>query len=315
MTSIFGPLEQFVAAVVIIGLALQAPPAFWTSGPTFVPASSNATLPASSRGALTEAVPRGTTQHSMLAFLNELLPGTDGWHVNPITLALIGMGINIAYSLIPVDLICRLKESWHVFWPPWQNRSQPSTNTHASPRESPENDRPRKSKTSTEDKPGKSESGEVAERPRKKEAPKENDPSAEKEAMARGKAKQRKDQKLQQKPGEQEGDQEKSEAKKEKKREKEEVEGSEKPKAKDRDKERARREAAKAASAERSREAEADDGNGTTEDKVAEEPLISSRENLTHSERAPRVKTSESKSFSTSEKLKSDSKAKTSSEG
>ena len=55
--------------------------------------------------------------------LLDTLPEDVTWHINPISLALIGMTLYLGFALVPSDQKSRLKASWILFWPPWQDRS------------------------------------------------------------------------------------------------------------------------------------------------------------------------------------------------
>nr|XP_031859142.1 uncharacterized protein CI109_005492 [Kwoniella shandongensis]KAA5526214.1 hypothetical protein CI109_005492 [Kwoniella shandongensis] len=49
------------------------------------------------------------------------------WGINPITILIILLTLNFVNSFVPPDLKKRLRDSWNVFWPPWQDRSAPKS--------------------------------------------------------------------------------------------------------------------------------------------------------------------------------------------
>ena len=58
----------------------------------------------------------GTTLESIMRNFSSL-------SINPINVALGIMSTSLTFTLIPQDLIQRLKTSWDIFWPPWQHRT------------------------------------------------------------------------------------------------------------------------------------------------------------------------------------------------
>lgn len=64
------------------------------------------------------------TGHRWLDILLNLFP--PSYRPNPITIALLIMLMSLLIHIAPNGFIRRMKESWVVFWPPWQDRSTPS---------------------------------------------------------------------------------------------------------------------------------------------------------------------------------------------
>jgi hypothetical protein len=66
------------------------------------------------------------TGHTLLDLIHSLVP-------SPIVISLIILLISVLIHLIPAHLFRRVKHSWDIFWPPWQDRSTPPpTNSSAS---------------------------------------------------------------------------------------------------------------------------------------------------------------------------------------
>ena len=106
----------------------QVPPVAAPVNDTSVPISNDTT--ASTGLAPPEPADTG---HFWLDFLLSLLP--PSYRPNAITIALIIMLISLLIHIVPAGFFHRLKESWLVFWPPWQDRSAParfSSSTHIS---------------------------------------------------------------------------------------------------------------------------------------------------------------------------------------
>lgn len=97
---------------------VPAPPAVEVdvTSPSLLNSTANQTMPG---GAQTVS-----TGYAWLDLLLDLLP--PAVRPNPVTLALVLMLINLMWLIAPPDLVRRLKESWDVFWPPWQDRARPS---------------------------------------------------------------------------------------------------------------------------------------------------------------------------------------------
>ncbi|OCF45030.1 hypothetical protein I317_01081 [Kwoniella heveanensis CBS 569] len=125
---LFGPLEQAVAAIVIVGLAMQAPPTLWAPPPPPViapviingtaqpsPPSEQLTSPMPPSKALPLDGPQGVFD----------LPASA--KIDPINIVIVLLVLNLIGMLIPEELRKRFKESWDLFWPPWQDRSAPSS--------------------------------------------------------------------------------------------------------------------------------------------------------------------------------------------
>ncbi|WWC98913.1 hypothetical protein V866_005807 [Kwoniella sp. B9012] len=120
---LFGPLEQLVAAIVILGLAMQSPPPFWTP-PVLPPIIMNNTdipPPALSPGLIPERhLATISTGNVLLNRIHEHLPA---WlQISPINIAIVLLAVNLGIMMMGDDLRRRLKESWDLFWPPWQHR-------------------------------------------------------------------------------------------------------------------------------------------------------------------------------------------------
>jgi hypothetical protein len=161
---LFGPLEQMIVAVVITGLGEwnlarrlmvamnpgllpqmrpQIPAAFPIQGvPVYhpqVPA-----LPPPSRSPVTQPPPvavnitalainetslgsiPSSTGHPLL----DLLPS---WRPNPIVISLVILLISVLIHLIPRHVFRRVKHSWVIFWPPWQDRTNPPQASRSGP--------------------------------------------------------------------------------------------------------------------------------------------------------------------------------------
>jgi len=151
---LFGPLEQMIVAVVITGLGTHGYvtelkpamnpgllPQFRPQMPVGMPIqpvpvyhqqesalSSTPPLPvhvtrhidvnATSVGgnATSLETTAAGTDHTLLDFL-------PSWRLNPIVVSLIILMISVAIHLVPSHLFQRVKHSWDIFWPPWQDRS------------------------------------------------------------------------------------------------------------------------------------------------------------------------------------------------
>ena len=143
---LFGPLEQAVAAVVIIALgelqryalraitdviaALQTPPNLWSQT-----SSPNAGSGRADTDSNSSSIQHGPclSQSPLENLLHQLKDTLDQYSPSPPTFALIALLINLAILLIPADLRRRLKSSWKLFWPPWQQRIHPPPTTEKSP--------------------------------------------------------------------------------------------------------------------------------------------------------------------------------------
>ncbi|TYJ54654.1 hypothetical protein B9479_004688 [Cryptococcus floricola] len=58
---------------------------------------------------------------SLLGILKSFLD--DTWHPDPMTIGIILLALNLVKGLVPDGMMKRLKTSWDLFWPPWQDRS------------------------------------------------------------------------------------------------------------------------------------------------------------------------------------------------
>jgi hypothetical protein len=65
------------------------------------------------------------TGHTLLDLIHSLTP-------NPIVISLIILLISVLIHLIPAQLFRRVKHSWDIFWPPWQDRSTPLSSSRSS---------------------------------------------------------------------------------------------------------------------------------------------------------------------------------------
>jgi hypothetical protein len=81
---------------------------------------------ASIRNDTSPGSPSTSAGHSLLDLVHSLTP-------NPIVISLIILLISVLIHLIPAHLCRRLKHSWNIFWPPWQDRSTPSASSRSAP--------------------------------------------------------------------------------------------------------------------------------------------------------------------------------------
>lgn len=105
---------------------MQGPPGFWVASSRAIPqqsfdsqknSSQNTTAASNSPTSLDLPFVSLSSMYDHLKHLvEEHLP-------SPLTVALIVMVLNLALMLIPVEIKTRLKASWDLFWPPWQDRS------------------------------------------------------------------------------------------------------------------------------------------------------------------------------------------------
>ena len=151
---LFGPLEQMIVAVVITGLGTHAfvtelmpamnpglLPQFRPQMPVGMPIQS---VPVyhQQESALSSTPPQpvhvtrhidvnATSVGGNATSLETTAAGTDhtlldflpSWRLNPIVVSLIILMISVAIYLVPSHLFQRVKHSWNIFWPPWQDRS------------------------------------------------------------------------------------------------------------------------------------------------------------------------------------------------
>ncbi|WVW79755.1 hypothetical protein I302_101725 [Kwoniella bestiolae CBS 10118] len=121
---LFGPLEQLVAAVVILGLAMQAPPPFWYP-PMNPPIIFNSTVLPPSLGTGLSPAPDSSSKSTGNALLDRLYKHLPEWlQMSPVNFALLLMIGNVGMLMVGDDLRRRLRESWDLFWPPWQDRTR-----------------------------------------------------------------------------------------------------------------------------------------------------------------------------------------------
>lgn len=119
---------------------MQTPPDFWSG--SIDPQTSNNSNTAghmADNGTATRQVdplqaaslPNLTSLPALWQYLRSVV---ERYLPSPMTLALIGMVLNLLVMLIPGHLKSRLKTSWDLFWPPWQDRSASVPNTTESER-------------------------------------------------------------------------------------------------------------------------------------------------------------------------------------
>lgn len=121
---------------------MQAPPNLWSEAPVdpsrSTPSSNETSTTSTSVdipavvkdvSSLAQATDPVTLMTTIQPLLKRLTP-------DPLTLVTIALVINVVVMLIPRSLKNRLKTSWNLFWPPWQDRT-PNTE-----RPAPDADRP-----------------------------------------------------------------------------------------------------------------------------------------------------------------------------
>ena len=102
---------------------MQPSPALWSIQPKY-PDLGNGTGSSSLYTTPGENLAsRSGTRKTVYNILLDALSEDAAWHLDPITLALVGMTLYLGFALIPSDFKRRLKASWKLFWPPWQHRS------------------------------------------------------------------------------------------------------------------------------------------------------------------------------------------------
>ena len=118
---------QFPAPIPVpVGIPIYQPQAAAIPAP-LVPISQQAeveTTP-SLRNDTTPGSASTGTGHTLLDLIHSLTP-------NPIVISLIILLISVLIHLIPAHLFRRVKDSWDIFWPPWQDRSTPSSSSRSS---------------------------------------------------------------------------------------------------------------------------------------------------------------------------------------
>ncbi|WVF66819.1 hypothetical protein IAT40_001561 [Kwoniella sp. CBS 6097] len=119
---LFGPLEQAVAAVVIIGLAMQAPPALWAPPPP-PPPPPQVIAPVIINETTRSPPPLG--RRGLSPPPPNIQQGADNpsFEFNPINLVIVLLVLNLVVMTISEEQKRRLRESWDLLWPPWQDRS------------------------------------------------------------------------------------------------------------------------------------------------------------------------------------------------
>ncbi|WWC59971.1 uncharacterized protein I303_102534 [Kwoniella dejecticola CBS 10117] len=117
---LFGPLEQMVVAIVILGLAMQPPPLYWTQPFDLPPPS----LPQKINDTASQIKHTPDTAMSTgIAILDYLYTYLPTWlQISPINVALLLMFLNVGILLVDDKTKQRLRQSWNLFWPPWQHR-------------------------------------------------------------------------------------------------------------------------------------------------------------------------------------------------
>jgi len=66
------------------------------------------------------------TGHTLLDLVHLLIP-------NPIVISLMILLVSVLIHLMPTHLFRRVKHSWDIFWPPWQDRSSPPPSSRTTP--------------------------------------------------------------------------------------------------------------------------------------------------------------------------------------
>jgi hypothetical protein len=87
-----------------------------------------------------------STGRSVLDLIHSFIP-------NPIVISLIILLISVLIHLIPAQLFRRVKHSWDIFWPPWQDRKPPppTSSTESSSRSAPDDvPKPKEAKSSAQ---------------------------------------------------------------------------------------------------------------------------------------------------------------------
>ena len=153
-------MEQVAAAVVILFLgtlpafppmltvpAMQTPPIFWvaTDDPTVPADSSNTTNIDETPLRLPQRpLPHANVLDQLQLAISDLLP-------TPMTMALLMLLSHIALMLVPPKLKHRIRESWNLFWPPWQHRAHHNEEPTAIQMSSASRSRTESAKESTKD--------------------------------------------------------------------------------------------------------------------------------------------------------------------
>ena len=153
-------MEQMIVAVAITGLGRSLPrqrlmvamnpgllPEFRPQFPAPIPAPVGIPIYQQQAPALPAPpipVPQQVVVNSTASLRNDTTPGSTStstghsfldlvhsWTPNPIVVSLIILLISVLIHLIPAHSLRRVKDSWDIFWPPWQDRSttQPASRT------------------------------------------------------------------------------------------------------------------------------------------------------------------------------------------
>jgi hypothetical protein len=111
---------QFPAPIPVpVGIPIyQQQAAALPTPPVPIPQQAEVETTPSLRNDTTPGSTSASTGHSLLDQIHSLTP-------NPIIISLTILLISILIHLIPAHLFRRVKDSWDIFWPPWQDRSQP----------------------------------------------------------------------------------------------------------------------------------------------------------------------------------------------
>lgn len=99
--------------------ALPAPP-------SPVPQQVKVNTTASSMNDTTTGSTSTGTGHTLLYLVHLLIP-------NPIVISLMILLVSVLIHLMPTHLFRRVKHSWDIFWPPWQDRSSPPPSSRTTP--------------------------------------------------------------------------------------------------------------------------------------------------------------------------------------
>lgn len=148
---LFGPLEQAVTAVVILSLgtygqneAASKLTCAAMQGRSTQPAPSHIPPRAGMHTNSTTGQPPAASVSAEVASTLIGLVSDMASNIDTATLALLALVANLLLMTMSEDLKCRLKESWNLFWPPWQDRThtsshRPATATSVVPEGSTEN--------------------------------------------------------------------------------------------------------------------------------------------------------------------------------
>jgi hypothetical protein len=123
--------SQFPGAIPVpVGIPIYQPQAQALPAPPVpVPQQVEVNTTPSLRNDTTPGSASTGTGHTLLDLIHSFAP-------NPIVISLIILLISILIHLIPAQLFRRVKHSWGIFWPPWQDRSQSPPTGRSTPESS-----------------------------------------------------------------------------------------------------------------------------------------------------------------------------------